>query len=100
MAMSDELSSKLGLARTPTFAHEASIPPGEHFVLLDGVRGSFCLSQQANLESNTDTKSWAWSCGVLHHVTMTPDYVVVQRWDLTDVARYTRRSVIEQLDRF
>jgi hypothetical protein len=98
--MSDELSKKLGLASTPTFAQEASIPPGEHFVLLDGVRGSFCLSQQDKLEVAVDPKSWAWSSGVLHHVTMTPDQVVVQRWDRTEVSRYTRRSVIEQLDRF
>lgn len=99
--MTDELSRELGLASTPTFAREKfSIPPGKHFVLLDGVRGSFCLSQQSSLELCADTKNWAWSCGVLHHVTMTPDYVVVQRWDVTDIARYTRRSVNEQLDRF
>lgn len=98
--MSDELSKKLGLASTPLFAHESSIPPGKHFVLLDGVRGSFCLSQQEHLDPNIDVKSWAWSAGVLCHVTMSPDGVALQRWDRTDVARYTRRSVIEQLDRF
>ncbi len=97
---SDELSGPLGLAKTPTFAHEVWIPPGEHFVLLDGVRGSFCLSEVASLDSNIDAKSWAWSAGVLHHVTMTPDHVVVQRWDRTDAARYTRHSVVEQRDRF
>src|ERR1700761_2571640 len=98
--MSEELSIPLGLAKTSMFANEPWIPPGEHFVLLDGVRGSFCLSELDKLDDHIDAKSWAWSAGVLHHVTMTSDHVVVQRWDRTEIARYRRRSVIEQRDRF
>jgi adenine-specific DNA-methyltransferase len=81
------------------FAQELS-PPGEHFMLLDGIRGSFGLSEQKTHEEEVDGKSLAWSCGVLHHVVATPEHVIVRRWDRPETSRYTRRSVTERLDRF
>lgn len=98
--MTADLANPLGLVRTLMFATEADIPPGEHFVLLDGVRGSFGLTEQDGVELPPKAKSWAWSSGLLHHVTMTRDHVIVERWDRPDVERYTKQSVIDRLDRF
>ncbi len=97
--MSKDWARALGLAITPLFAREA-IPEGDHYLLLDGIRGSFGMSLVPSLISDIDQRNWAWSSGVLHHVTTTPDQVILTRWDRSDSERYTLTSVTEKLDRF
>jgi adenine-specific DNA-methyltransferase len=97
--MSKGWASALGLAITPLFAQE-QFPEGEHHLLLDGVRGSFGLSYCPELGSNSDTMSWAWSSGVLHHVTITPDLVFLNRWDRSTGELFTLKSVEEKLGNF
>lgn len=98
--MTDEWANALGLATTSLFGRDPGVPDGQHYLLLDGVHGSFGLSRVHNDDFNADTRSWAWSSGVLHHVTATNDNVIVRRWDNSDTDRYSTRSVFERLDRF
>jgi adenine-specific DNA-methyltransferase len=100
-AMSKEWADALGLAITPLFAREQS-PEGEHHLLLDGVRGSFGISRVPKLDSDSDgdPSSWAWSSGVLHHVTVSPDFVVLARWDRPESILYGIESVTERLNLF
>jgi adenine-specific DNA-methyltransferase len=90
----------LGLAETSLFACEGPDDGGEHKLLLDGVRGSFSISRIDAADIQSDPKNWAWSSGVLHHVTATPDQVIVRRWDKSGQDRYSLSSVDEKLDRF
>jgi adenine-specific DNA-methyltransferase len=96
--MTSEWADPLGLASTPLFAHDAPVA-GEHNLLLDGVRGSFAISRVDGADLDTDTRSWAWSSGVLHHVTAAHDAVTIRRWDTSEIARYPLAVVTSQLDR-
>ena len=96
-----EWAQALGLADTPLFAREDAVPEGEHHLLLDGVRGSFGISCVPNLKrDDPDSCSWAWSSGVLHHVTVDPDFVALTRWDRAGGSLYTLKSVTEKLNLF
>ncbi|MGO8869199.1 MAG: class I SAM-dependent DNA methyltransferase [Alphaproteobacteria bacterium] len=95
--MNKKWANALGLVDTPLFAQE-QVPEGEHHLLLDNVRGSFGLSHC--LAWNPDTPSWAWSSGVLHHVTITSDRVILNRWDRSESSHYTLESVTRKLSRF
>jgi hypothetical protein len=96
--MSKEWADALGLAITPLFARDQA-PAGEHYLLLDGVRGSFGMSQIPGQDIDADTRSWAWSTGVLHHVTATEHNVIIRRWDSSETERYGISSVADNLDR-
>jgi adenine-specific DNA-methyltransferase len=93
-------AQSLGLAETALFARDGPDDGGEHRLLLNGVRGSFSISRIDAADIQSDSKSWAWSSGVLHHVTATPDHVIVRRWDRSGQDRYSFSSVNERLDRF
>ena len=93
-------AQSLGLVETPLFAMNETVEDGEHRLLLDGIRGSLSISQVAGADIQSDSKSWAWSSGVLHHVTTTPNHVIVRRWDKSGHDRYSLTSVTERLDRF
>ncbi len=58
------------------------------------------MSRVRNLDTAIDVSSWAWSSGVLHHVTVSTDIVVLARWDRTEHSVYTLASVAERLNRF
>jgi len=81
-------AQSLGLAETFLFAPNEDAEGGEHKLLLDGVRGSFSASQIDGPDIQSDSRSWAWSSGVLHHVTATPNHVIVRRWDKSGYDRY------------
>lgn len=98
--MTVQWAFKLGLARTPLFSQRNSPSPGRHSLLLDGIHGSFGLSEVERTDVSPDPRHWAWSSGVLHHVTATRDDVIVQRWDNPEVAIFRASVVDEQLDRF
>lgn len=97
--MTAHWASKLGLARTPLFSRSAP-EPGTHVLLLDGVHGSFGLSEVERADTRPEPRNWAWSSGVLHHVTATPDKIHVQRWDKSEVVSYQTAVVEDQLTRF
>jgi adenine-specific DNA-methyltransferase len=90
----------LGLAETSLFASDGPDDGDDHKLLLDGVRGSFAISQVSGADAHLDPRSWAWSSGVLHHITATHDQVILRRWDKTGQDRYSLTSVNENLDRF
>ena len=71
-------------------------------MLLNGVRGSFCLDLSGADPDPRDARSVAWSSNVGHYVALTGDSVVVQPWDQRPgrVDRYTYASVAQQLDEF
>lgn len=69
-------------------------------VLLNGVAGNFCLDE--GLDSGTEERSAiAWSSNIGHHITVSPGYVEVVRWDRPDaVEKYTASSVSKNLEEF
>ena len=97
--MSSHWASKLGLAMTPLFARER-VETGEHYLLLDGVHGSFGLSKLERLDNDPTPRSWAWSSGVLHHITTSVDTVMIHRWDRSDIMSFRADAVEQQLIRF
>jgi adenine-specific DNA-methyltransferase len=98
--MIKEWAESLGLAEASLFARDGPRDGGEHRLLLDGVRGSFSISQIDGADVESDPRSWAWSSGVLHHVTVTRNHVIVRRWDTLGHDRVPLASVAESLDRF
>jgi hypothetical protein len=92
-------ASMLGLAVTPLFAHSETLG-GDHRLLLDGVSGSFGLSKVDRQDITGDARSWAWSSGVLHHVSTDEDNVLVRRWDKSEIYLYSYYAVNERLDQF
>lgn len=74
---------------------------GPRFVLLNGVRGSFCLDLSGADPDPRDARSVAWSSNVGHYVALAGDSVLVQPWDQPGrVDRYTYASVAQQLEEF
>jgi adenine-specific DNA-methyltransferase len=68
--------------------------------MLDGVQGSFGLSHLERADNDPTPRNWAWSSGVLHHLTMSPEDVKVHRWDRSDVLSFRKTAVEQQLVRF
>ena len=96
-----EWSQHFGLAMSPMFSGEATIPPGSHHVLLNGGDGSFGLSETVDQFDPVDAASWAWSSDLPHHVIVTPDTVRVIRWDDVDATlTYSAKSVNSNLAKF
>ena len=89
----------LGLADTPMFG-QSETPDGDHHLLLDGVSGSFGLSKVNHQDMIENARSWAWSSGVLHHVSTDEKSVLVRRWDRSEVLRYSYYAVDDDIDRF
>lgn len=92
-------ATRLGLAPTPMFA-PSDEREGDHFVFLDGVHGSFGYSGLEKMDRDPTPRNWAWSSGVLHHVTTSMDDVLVHRWDRAEAVPFRRAAVDTQLDRF
>src|SRR5689334_21603908 len=97
-------SESLGLAIGDLFG-DTDQPTGEgiHRVLLNGTDGCLAFSAMDELPPPTDRpfRDWAWSIGVVHHVAVTPDVVIVQRWDDNREPRqYKARSVAQHLPEF
>ena len=92
----------MGLATAPLFESEAGRIPGEHTLLLDGLHGTFAMSEsEEELWRTNDPANWVWSSDVPHHVTVTATKVAVIRWDRPTEGRVFERNAIERsLDRF
>ncbi|WP_167498649.1 N-6 DNA methylase [Mesorhizobium sp. M2D.F.Ca.ET.223.01.1.1] len=84
------------------FESETAQSHGEHTLLLDGMHGTFAMSEaEDELWRSSDPANWIWSSDVPHHVTVTTNKVAVLRWDRPKEARVFERSAIERsLDRF
>lgn len=95
-------ASRFGLATAPLFENEAEAPAGMHTLLLDGMHGTFAMSEaEEELWRSPDPATWVWSSDVPHHVTVTGSKVAVLRWDRPNEPRVFERGSIERsLDRF
>lgn len=67
---------QVGLLPVPLFDGDG----GRQFVLLNGSKGNFCL-ELSDDSITRDPRNLAWSSDVGHYVTVTKDFVEVQRWD-------------------
>ena len=98
--VADRWACDLGLAPVPLFSDEIE-GDGSHQVLLDGGLGSFAISlTREELWRDRRAAEWAWSSGVPHHVTVTPDRVAVTRWDAKTPELFSLSSVHDRLDAF
>jgi adenine-specific DNA-methyltransferase len=93
---------RLGLTPTSLFGARPELETGSHYALLDGVNGSFLLSLISNDRSVEDlAPSWAWSCDLRHHVTVTGSEVVLRRVAQNARSeRFSQGSVESKLDSF
>lgn len=102
--ISREWAARLGLATTPLFgaAGSAQGDPEQHTALLDGVAGSFVLSEDARDQFLDREKGadWSWSSLMRHHVAVQESDVVVTRSDGIMGDRFSRSSVDTKLDDF
>lgn len=90
-------AQQLGLVATPLFGRERPTGlAGGHLALLDGVRASFLLSDEADDDAAPD---WAWSSDVRHHVLLKQKQVVVTRVSGSKDT-FERRSVESKLAEF
>ncbi len=92
-------SRGLGLFPVPLH-HDAE--RGSRFVLLNGLRGSFCLDLRGQDPDPAEARSVAWSANVGHYVALAHQAVVVHPWDRRSGApeRYAFASVAGQLEDF
>lgn len=98
--IADQWARDLGLAPVPLFSDEI-VDGGSHEILLDGGLGSFAVSVTSDeVWRDRRAAEWAWSSGVPHHVTITPDRVAVTRWDAKTPELFSLSSVRERLDAF
>ncbi|MDT8837632.1 N-6 DNA methylase [Paraburkholderia fungorum] len=87
----------LGLLAVPLYRERDA---GTKHVLLNGISGNFCLDEEEGIPL-VDRCAVAWSSNIGHHLTTTPNYVEVVRWDKPDSAeRYTVASIQNNLEDF
>lgn len=99
-ALADRWANSLGLAPVPLFGDE-KVGEASHEILLDGGLGSFAISVTTEeLWRDRRAAEWAWSSGVPHHVTVTPDRVAVTRWDAKSPELFSIGSVQQRLEAF
>lgn len=96
----DQWARALGLAPVPLFG-AMDTSTGTHEILLDGGFGSFAVSVTSEeVWRDRRAAEWAWSSGVPHHVTVTPEKVAVTRWDASKPELFSRGSVQDRLEPF
>jgi adenine-specific DNA-methyltransferase len=101
MLSSDDWGRALGLAVSPLFSQEDAPPSGKHSLLLNGVNGCIAFSAYKDGDDHGPFVDWAWSSGVLHHLSAAPDRIVVRRWDTPNEHRsYRAASVGSQIRDF
>lgn len=97
----DDWAKTLGLAAAPLFGHSK---PSEHTAMLDGVAGSFVLSDAADVQLGlVDRRSapdWTWSSMMRNHVLLNKDEVEVTNTQTRTTQRIERSSVESDLERF
>jgi methylase of polypeptide subunit release factors len=101
-ANANQWAQRFGLATAPLFEGEAVQSPADHTLLLDGIHGTFAMSEaEDELWRNADPAQWIWSSDVPHHITVTKSKVAVLRWDRPSEPRvFERRAIERSLDRF
>ena len=83
----------------PVFLH-GTAENQERYVLLNGTRGNFCLDFVGGIDQHSQRIA-AWSCDVGHYVTITEDFVIVNRWEKgSPEERFSCRSVFERIPEF
>jgi len=90
--------TELGLLPVPLFNDQEK---EQAFVLLNGVRGNFCLDF-GRFPLGDDTRNFAWSSNVGHYIALVHENIEVQRWDQTraSIERYSHKSVYDNLEKF
>jgi len=90
--------TELGLLPVPLFS---DLEKEQAFVLLNGVRGNFCLDF-GRFQLGDETRNFAWSSNVGHYIALVGENIEVQRWDQTraSIERYSHKSVYDNLEKF
>lgn len=89
--------SELGLLPVPLFSDQ---DPENRFVLLNGLRGNFCLDLSQS-KPKKETRNFAWSSNVGHYVALVGESIELQRWDKKSSSeRYNEDSVRDNLEKF
>lgn len=90
--------TELGLLPVPLFGDQEKEGA---FVLLNGMRGNFCLDF-GHHKIGDETRNFAWSSNVGHYVELVGDHIEVQRWDQKRAAieRYNLESIRDNLEKF
>lgn len=97
---------RLGLAISSLFGNaNAQGKGGEHTAILDGITGSFVLSDYSlagadQLISVTTGADWSWSSLMRHHVTVDKSAVTVTRSDGRTSDHFSKKSVEGRLNDF
>jgi adenine-specific DNA-methyltransferase len=96
-----EWGHTLGLAVGRLFSAADAPAIGEHKLLLNGADGCVAFSSfDENIEEQP-FRDWAWSSGVLHHLSASRDRIVIRRWDSPHEHRsYNPSSVATQVREF
>src|ERR1700751_2573752 len=72
---SDDWGRALGLAVSPLFSQGDAPANGRHSLLLNGADGCMAFSAYNDHDGNGPFLDWAWSSGVLHHLSVSPNRV-------------------------
>lgn len=95
-------SRRLGMAVTPLFGPRAA---REHVAMLDGVAGSFVLSDTTVGDAFEAcdpivARNWSWSSMMRHHVLVEKDVVAVTSSSGSATDRIRRRAIEDDLEGF
>ena len=105
-SVAEEWARRLGLATSRLFGTGAPAPqPGSHTALLDGIAGSFLMSEADGAGGGSrpmqrDAADWSWSALMRHHVSLSDDDVSVTRSSTEEVERFSKASVEQRLPDF
>ena len=96
----DRFRTELGLLPIPLREGES-----DQYVLYNGSRGNFCLDLDGVAGETSQRRSMAWSSNVGHYLAVLsedarPAFVEVQRWDHSELRRYSLLSVLRKLKEF
>ncbi len=98
LEIAENLSSRLGLARSSLFSHERDANQNHH-ALFDGVEGSFCLSGgPIDVGAVLD---WTWSTQITTHVAVEEEVIIARQVSANaPILRFKREQVERNPDAF
>jgi hypothetical protein len=95
----DTWRKQLGLLPVPLFRDSED---EVQFILLNGVKGNFCLDLRESQPDYFSERSIAWSANVGCYITLSDGHLVVQRWNRQpgQTESYNCQDVINKLQEF
>ncbi|MFL6260696.1 MAG: N-6 DNA methylase [Thermoanaerobaculia bacterium] len=95
----DTWRKQLGLLPVPLFRDSND---ESQFILLNGVKGNFCLDLRESQLDYLSARSIAWSSNVGYYLTLSGGHIIVQRWNrqLGQTESYKYQDVTNKLQEF